>query len=116
MPPLPYDATPPPSPPSTESMTIDPPAPEEEPSIDILDRTLDEYRPAIPDHVQALVGRMSKGKVYLLENSPAIIHTGDQQRTRGDPVSCFIVKADNQRIAALAEQLNEHDPTEWLST
>jgi hypothetical protein len=92
MPPLPYDATPPPSPPSTESMAIDSPPPPEELPDDPLDRALDEYKPSIPDHVQSLMDRMSKGKVYLLENSPAIIHTGAQQRIRGDPVSLSLSK------------------------
>lgn len=77
---LPYDATPPPSPPKpaqeSEAMDIDP-----------LDRPLDDYKPAIPEHVQSLMGRMSKGKVYLLEESPAIIHVDAEERIRGDPVS-----------------------------
>ena len=52
---------------------------------------LDDYVPTqepIPDHVQSLMGRMGKGKVYLLEESPAIILVDGQERVRGDEVSC----------------------------
>jgi hypothetical protein len=70
---------------------------------------------------------MGQGKVYLLEESPAMLHHNQEQRIRGDPVCyyqsgrgnyCAVDKrrayTDSQRIAALAEQLNQHDPTEWL--
>ena len=75
--PLPYDGTPPPE---------ENPWPAAGPS-DPLDRALDDYEPAVPDHVKSLMGRMSKGKVYLLEESPAIIHTDGDERIRRDPVS-----------------------------
>ncbi|WWC58762.1 uncharacterized protein I303_101306 [Kwoniella dejecticola CBS 10117] len=88
---LPYDGTPPPS---------SPPREDENPA---LDRPLDDYTPAIPDHVQSLMGRMSRGKVYLLEESPAILHLDGQEKLRRDP-----------RIAALAHQLDKQDPTGWL--
>jgi len=71
---LPYDATPPPSPPKI--------------SDDPLDRPLEDYAPSeeVPDHVRSLMGRMSKGKVYLLEETPAILHVDGESRVRGDPV------------------------------
>jgi hypothetical protein len=73
MPPLPYDATPPPSPPNTtEPMALDQP--------------LDDYTPAIPEHVTNLMSRMGRGKVYLLEESPAIIHIDGVDRAARDPV------------------------------
>ncbi len=34
-------------------------------------------------------GRMGQGKVYLLDETPAILHHGQQDRIRGDPVSDF---------------------------
>lgn len=88
---LPYDATPPPSPPrDIETMQVD---------ADPLDRPLDDYKPAIPDHVQSLMGRMSKGKVYLLEETPAILHMDTELRVKGDPVrtalAVFICKYFN---------------------
>ncbi|ORY34256.1 hypothetical protein BCR39DRAFT_517262 [Naematelia encephala] len=93
---LPYDRTPSPSreePPIVESSA--------EPSA--LDMALDDFEPAVPTHVQDLLGRMGKGKVYLLEETPAILHVDGQERIRGDP-----------RIATLAQQLDERDPTSWL--
>jgi hypothetical protein len=33
------------------------------------------------------MGRMSKGKVYLLEESPAVVIMDDGERIRKDPVS-----------------------------
>jgi hypothetical protein len=72
---LPYDATPPPSPPKNN----------EEPSA--LDRPLDDYAPAIPAHVTDLMSRMGKGKVYLLEESPGILHVDVDNKAYGDPVS-----------------------------
>ncbi|WWC66215.1 uncharacterized protein I206_100116 [Kwoniella pini CBS 10737] len=87
---LPYDGTPPPSPPREE----------ENPA---LDRALDDYTPALPDHVQSLMGRMSRGKVYLMEESPAILHLDGEDKLRRDP-----------RIAALAQRLDKQDPTAWL--
>lgn len=55
-------------------------------TIDPLDRPLDEYKPAVPEHVTGLLGRMGQGKVYLLEESPALLHQNQEQRIRGDPV------------------------------
>lgn len=53
-----------------------------------LDAPLDDYQAPVPAHVTDLLGRMSQGKVYLLEESPAIIHTdAHRERVRGDPVS-----------------------------
>jgi hypothetical protein len=85
---LPYDGTPPPED-RTEPSAIDRPLGEyEEPSA--LDRPLDDYQPQsneVPEHVQSLMGRMSKGKVYLLEESPAVVIMDDGERIRKDPVS-----------------------------
>jgi hypothetical protein len=84
---LPYDATPPPEE-RVEPSGLDKPLEEyTEPSA--LDRPLDDYNPtnAVPDHVQSLMGRMSKGKVYLLEESPAVVIMDDGERIRRDPVS-----------------------------
>jgi len=80
---LPYDGTPPPE---------DPPLPpRDEPEA--LDRPLSDYpyQPAVPDHVKSLMGRMSRGKVYLLEESTGIIHADDEDRLRGNPVSPFLM-------------------------
>lgn len=87
---LPYDGTPPPE----EQRTIEPDALDRplgeytEPSA--LDRPLDEYNPTssreVPEHVQSLMGRMSKGKVYLLEESPAVVILDGADRLRKDPV------------------------------
>lgn len=82
---LPYDRTPSPQP--------EVPAP----SADLteptgLDMALDDYVPAnqpVPEHVQSLMGRMSKGKVYLLEESPALVVVDGKERIRGDQVSCW---------------------------
>ncbi|WVQ62003.1 uncharacterized protein L199_000136 [Kwoniella botswanensis] len=93
---LPYDGTPPPREPEPEIEEIE----VENPA---LDRPLDDYQPAIPDHVQSLMGRMSKGKVYLMEESPGILHLDGQEKLKRDP-----------RIAALAKRLNKQDPTSWL--
>jgi len=80
---LPYDRTPSPQPetPALETALTEPSA---------LDMALDDYVPAgqpMPDHVQSLMGRMSKGKVYLLDESPAIVLVDGKERIRGDPVS-----------------------------
>ncbi|KAK4683552.1 hypothetical protein P7C73_g6693, partial [Tremellales sp. Uapishka_1] len=86
---LPYDE---PSPPPT---SVEPSA---------LDRALDDQPPAeIPDHVKSLMGRMGKGKVYLMEETPAILHLGGEGRVR-----------DNPRIQKLAQQLDDQDPMPWL--
>jgi hypothetical protein len=79
---LPYDRTPSPQ---AEAPVADPSL--TEPSA--LDMALDDYVPAgqpVPDHVQSLMGRMSKGKVYLLDESPAIVLVDGKERIRGDPV------------------------------
>lgn len=86
MPPLPYDTTPPPE----ETMDAGPE------TSNPLDLPLSDYTPAadaVPEHVQALVGRMSKGKVYLLEESPAVVNPEAQQRVRGDPVSYHAISS-----------------------
>ena len=76
---LPYEGTPPPD-------TQDVPT-EAGPSEPVaLDMALDEYAAVLPDHVQSLMGRMSKGKVYLLEESPGILHLDGQGRIMRDPV------------------------------
>lgn len=79
---LPYDRTPTPEP-------VEAPGPSTtRPSA--LDMALDDYESKaepIPEHVQSLMGRMSKGKVYLLEESPAILHVDGKERVRGDSVS-----------------------------
>lgn len=92
MPGLPYEGTPPPE----EQIQVEPDALDRplgeytEPSA--LDRPLDEYNPAhtssreVPEHVQSLMGRMSKGKVYLLEESPAVVVLDGGDRLRRDPV------------------------------
>jgi hypothetical protein len=84
---LPYDGTPPPEERRDEPIGLDRPLGDyEEPSA--LDRPLDDYQPnVVPDHVQSLMGRMSKGKVYLLEESPAVVIVDDGERIRRDPVS-----------------------------
>ncbi|OCF41850.1 hypothetical protein I317_04360 [Kwoniella heveanensis CBS 569] len=101
---LPYDATPPPEDPSyTNNGQTHTGAEDENPA---LDRPLDEYElPAeeVPEHVRSLMGRMSKGKLYLMEESPGILHLDADERLRRDP-----------RIAALAERLDKQDPTSWL--
>ncbi|WVW82483.1 hypothetical protein I302_104494 [Kwoniella bestiolae CBS 10118] len=91
---LPYDGTPPPRDSEEENIEVENPA---------LDRPLDDYQPAIPDHVQSLMGRMSRGKVYLMEESPGILHLDGEEKLRRDP-----------RIAALAKRLDKQDPTSWL--
>ncbi|WVR06036.1 hypothetical protein IAU60_003064 [Kwoniella sp. DSM 27419] len=94
---LPYDATPPPASPRAEPIEEDNPA---------LDRPLDEYQPPaaeVPDNVRSLMGRMSRGKVYLMEESPGILHLDGEERLRRDP-----------RIASLAARLDTQDPTSWL--
>jgi hypothetical protein len=87
---LPYDGTPPPEERIDEPSGLDRPLGEyTEPSA--LDRPLDDYQPnsnEVPEHVQSLMGRMSKGKVYLLEESPAVIIMDGEERIRRDPVSC----------------------------
>ena len=91
---LPYDGTPPPED-RMEPSGLDRPLGEyTEPSG--LDRPLNDYQPVVPDHVQSLMGRMSKGKVYLLEESPAVVILDGEERIRRDPVSyrtLFIARA-----------------------
>jgi hypothetical protein len=87
---LPYDRTPSPRP------EAPPDAGPSEPAG--LDMPLDDYVPPqepIPEHVQSLMGRMGKGKVYLLEESPAIVLVDGKERIRGDQVSwCFAIIGD----------------------
>ena len=75
---LPYGGTPPP-PPSSPPTNGVPTA---------LDRPLSDYplQPDVPEHVKSLMGRMSRGKVYLLEESTGILHAEGGNRIRGDPV------------------------------
>lgn len=85
---LPYDGTPPPDERVAEPSALDRPLGEySEPSA--LDRPLDDYEAPreVPEHVQSLMGRMSKGKVYLLEESLGVDNTGEDERIRRDPVS-----------------------------
>ena len=77
---LPYDGTPPPepAPPATSKGATAFAAP--------LDRPLDDYRPEVPAHVKSLIGRMGKGKVYLIEETPAILHEDGEAKIQGDIV------------------------------
>jgi hypothetical protein len=43
--------------------------------------------PEVSDRARDLMSRMGKGKIYLLEESPAIVNLDGQERVRGDPVS-----------------------------
>lgn len=74
---LPYDRTP--SPPESPSQ---PPQDSKITRIDPLDQPLDSYTQPIPSHVQSLLGRMGQGKVYLLEESPAILMTNSEGRIK----------------------------------
>lgn len=76
---LPYDATPPPE----ETLT---PA---------LDQPLEEYSPAVPPHVQSLMSRMSSSKVYLVDESPAILHLDGQARLREPAVRRLVRQLDS---------------------
>lgn len=92
---------------ASETMDVDHP---------MLDRPLDDYNPRprrrspgeppepVPEHVQSLLGRMGKGKVYLMDESPGIIHHDGGLRLKRDPV-----------LAKLARELDKQDPTQWLS-
>ena len=84
---LPYDGTPPPelAPPATQNGCQNGATTSDDP----LDRPLDDYRPEVPDHVKSLIGRMGKGKVYLLEETPAILHVDGEERIQGDTVGSF---------------------------
>lgn len=104
---LPYESTPPPAESSLPAVSGEPAlldralddgpagsasAAAEDMAMDMdpLDRPLDDYRPPkpeVPDHVKDLMGRMGQGKVYLLDETPAVMHQGHQDRIRGDPVS-----------------------------
>jgi hypothetical protein len=78
----------------------------------LLDRPLDDAPPRrrsgarspVPEHVQALMGRMGKGKVYLADESPGIIHHDAERRIARDP-----------RLTRLALELDKQDPTDWLA-
>lgn len=84
---LPYDGTPPPE--------EQPQARSEEPAG--LDMALDDLpsdrsQPKdVPEHVKSLMGRMGRGKVYLLDETPGIIHHDGDSRIRGDPVRCKLL-------------------------
>jgi len=91
---LPYDGTPP-----SEST----PSPSREPSA--LDRPLSDHPldPPVPEHVKSLMGRMSRGKVYLLEESTGIIPADGENRLRGDPAchvcfSCILLRQKNSGL------------------
>ncbi|WVQ76998.1 hypothetical protein IAR50_006677 [Cryptococcus sp. DSM 104548] len=97
---LPYDATPPPQSP--------PPVPQDDPmgGPTGLDQALDDYAPPVPSHVQDLMARMSRNKVYLAEESPAILHVDAvKERERRDP-----------KVKGLMKMLEEQDPSAWLET
>lgn len=79
---LPYDATPPPE-------AAPAPAPQ-----DALDRPLDDFSPAVPAHVQSLVARMSAAKVYLVDESPAVLHLDGHARRRERPVRRLVQQLD----------------------
>lgn len=87
---LPYDATPPPeAPPSAPHLDDDstlPPA---------LDQPLDEYPPAVPPHVQSLMARMSSSKVYLVDESPAVLHLDGHARLREPPLRRLVRQLDS---------------------
>jgi hypothetical protein len=85
---LPYDGTPPPEDRRDEPAGLDRPLGDHTEPL-ALDRPLDDYQPVVPDHVQSLMGRMSKGKVYLLEESPAVVILDGEERIRRDPVSFY---------------------------
>jgi hypothetical protein len=107
---LPYERTPSPGPSTTAasanplasllskvSTTAQEQAPAKSADIDI-DRPLDDIvveaananASVIPRHVQDLMSRMGKGKLYMLDESPGILHVDSGERIRGDPVSqCF---------------------------
>ncbi|WVQ92450.1 hypothetical protein IAS59_006259 [Cryptococcus gattii] len=87
---LPYDATPPPeAPPPAPHLDDDstlPPA---------LDQPLDEYPPAVPPHVQSLMARMSSSKVYLVDESPAVLHLDGHARLREPPLRRLVRQLDS---------------------
>ncbi|WVO16897.1 hypothetical protein L204_104583 [Cryptococcus depauperatus] len=91
---LPYDATPPPE--AAHPEVAAPQGPQG------LDQALDDYDPAIPDHVKSLMGRMSN-KVYLMEETPAILHMDGEKRLKKD-----------LKLRKLAEDLDQQDPSPWL--
>ncbi|WVQ82732.1 hypothetical protein IAT38_004864 [Cryptococcus sp. DSM 104549] len=102
---LPYDATPPPESRADDGMQVDEPLPTAS-GVPNLDMALDDYptpENPIPDSVKTLMGRMSQNKVYLMEESPAILHMDGEKRLR------------NPKIKELAERLNRDDPSEWLA-
>lgn len=76
---LPYDATPPPE----DTLTPG------------LDQPLEEYSPPVPPHVQSLMSRMSSSKVYLVDESPAILHLDGQARLREPAVRRLVGQLDS---------------------
>lgn len=85
---LPYDATPPPE------DTL-PPAPAPAPRLEALDLPLDDCPPAVPPHVQSLMSRMSSSKVYLVDESPAILHLDGHARLREPAVRRLVKQLDS---------------------
>ncbi|KGB79062.2 hypothetical protein CNBG_4900 [Cryptococcus deuterogattii R265] len=83
---LPYDATPPPE------DTL-PPAPAPAPRLEALDLPLDDC-PRGP-HVQSLMSRMSSSKVYLVDESPAILHLDGHARLREPAVRRLVKQLDS---------------------
>lgn len=79
------------------------PAADSEGDHPMLDRALDDLPPRrrgsgetgehdrgpVPEHVQSLIGRMGRGRVYLSEESTGIIHHDGQRRIQRDPVCLF---------------------------
>lgn len=90
---LPYDATPPPG--------DTPPAPH----LAALDQPLDDHPAAVPPHVQSLMSRMSSAKVYLVDESPAILHLDGHARLREPAV---------RRLARQLDGLGDDGLQAWL--
>lgn len=86
---LPYDATPPPDAAPSLASHSPPRAPSP------LDRALDDFPP--PAHVQSLVSRMSAAKVYLVDESPAVLHLDGHARLREPPLRRLAHQLDRMR-------------------
>jgi hypothetical protein len=91
---LPYESTPPLEEPSISA------------SADPLDRPLSDYHLSststtdqVPEHVKSLMGRMGRGKVYLADESPALLHVGGkEERIAHDPVGRSILENTFDRL------------------
>ncbi|OXG27052.1 hypothetical protein C360_06744 [Cryptococcus neoformans Bt15] len=94
---LPYDATPPPDAPPSLAGHSPPRAPSP------LDRALDDFPP--PPHVQSLVSRMSAAKVYLVDESPAVLHLDGHARLREPPL---------RRLAQQLDRIGDDGVHAWL--